>query len=193
MRRAASTCTLWLVLMAAPALRATGEAKWDLRTSEGLDAVCFLNALSGDAYYLEYYRKEYEQFAPKLSPSARRAAGSIRRVLKDEGKAIPSAFLALHYSAGGHDTLRDIIAATRRVEPLRPRLRRTPYYNEEGWKRFTAVQKDVRTVLVALQRAGFEEFWRAEIQPREDEAIGKLRSDLESREVLPLVQQHLGR
>ncbi len=168
-------------------------SRWELRTSEGLDAVCFLNALSGDPYYLEYYRAEYERFQARLSPEAKRAAGAIKRALKDKGKTIPSAFLALHYGAGKHDTLADILEATHQPGLLRSALQQTPYYNKDGWERFEAVQKDVRTVLQALKEAGFEQFWRDEIQPKEEEAIGTLGKELESYEVLPLVQQYLGR
>jgi hypothetical protein len=35
---------------------------WQLNPSLKYDTLCLLNALSGDPYYLHYYRAEYEHF-----------------------------------------------------------------------------------------------------------------------------------
>ena len=44
------------------------RTKWIVRGSEGLDALSFLSPLSGDPFYLEYYKDAVAQFAPRIPP-----------------------------------------------------------------------------------------------------------------------------
>src|SRR5579862_3081488 len=78
---------------------------WDLRPSLTLDALCLLNALTGDPYYLEYYRAEYDHFDPLFTPEERDAFRKLKTIIKDGDGDIISAKMALYFSATGDETL----------------------------------------------------------------------------------------
>lgn len=78
------------------------------------DALCLLNVLSGDPYYLDYYRAEYEHFHPLFTPKENAAFADLKRVIKDEGHGIEghgivSAELTLYYSVLPDETLPEMI------------------------------------------------------------------------------------
>ncbi len=66
--------------LAAAALPAAGHphTEWSVRTSEGFDALCALNLLSGDDYYLQLYPAEATEFAEARYAGSRRAAAAIK-------------------------------------------------------------------------------------------------------------------
>lgn len=67
------------LLFAAPGFHTA--TVWKIEPSLKFDTLCLLNALSGDPYYLRYYRAEYDHFH---APLHTRGAGGIRRVEADD-------------------------------------------------------------------------------------------------------------
>src|SRR5216684_4133643 len=82
---------------------------WRIQPSFTLDTVCFLNVLTGDPFYVGYYKDEYARFEPQLTPAARTALANLKRKIKDENKNIISAFLALYFSATDDRNLSDML------------------------------------------------------------------------------------
>src|ERR1700750_2615856 len=82
---------------------------WQLKPSLKYDALCLLNVLSGDPYYLEYYKAEYDHFHPLFTPKEQAAFVELKHILKDEGGGIVSAGLALNYSVVNDETLPQMI------------------------------------------------------------------------------------
>lgn len=148
-----------------PVPTASGNARpgteWKTRTSEGFDALCALNLLSGDPYYLEKYPEEAKSFAAPRYAAARRAAGRLKAVIKDEDGGIVSAFLALIFSGGPDSTLGAVLASARAPAPLRLSLLQSPFWSEGSWKRFERVRPDVIEALDSMRRAGFSKDWAA--------------------------------
>ncbi|HKQ18269.1 MAG TPA: hypothetical protein VJW75_00850 [Candidatus Eisenbacteria bacterium] len=132
---------------------------WKTRTSEGFDALCALNLLSGDSYYLEKYPEESKLFAAPRYAAARRAAGRLKKVIKDEDGGIVSAFLTLIFSGGPDSTLAAILASARAPASLQSALRESPFWSEDSWKRFERVRPDVIRALESMRRAGFRKDW----------------------------------
>lgn len=85
--------------------------EWRVEPSLKYDALCFLNVLTGDSFYRKFYAAEYARFEPRLSPKVRAALANLKRKLKDENKNIVSAFLNLHFSATGAETLNEMLVA----------------------------------------------------------------------------------
>jgi hypothetical protein len=52
---------------------------WQIRPSFKYDVLTLLNTLTGDSYYLQYYRIEHAYFEPLLTPPARVALVSLKR------------------------------------------------------------------------------------------------------------------
>src|SRR4051812_33975943 len=75
------------------------STKWILKPSMKYDALCLLNVLSGDPYYMEYYKAEYDHFHPLFTPEEQAAFVRLKQVLKDDAHGIISGRLALYFSA----------------------------------------------------------------------------------------------
>jgi len=143
-------------LAASPASAAT---HWDVRTSQGFDALCALNVLSGDDYYVKQYPDEAKAFAALPYAEARAAARELKRVIKDEDGGIVSAFLTLVFSGGPDSSLADVLESARNPGRLEASFRASPFWSEELWDRFQRVRPTVVAALEAMHRAGFERLW----------------------------------
>src|SRR5215471_4893224 len=82
---------------------------WQLQPSLKYDALCLLNALGGDPFYLRYYQAEYDHYHPLFTPGEQTAFSDLKHVIKDEGHGIVSARLALYYSVVDDETLSEMI------------------------------------------------------------------------------------
>jgi len=59
---------------------------WQIEPSLKFDALCFLNTLTADRYYLPYYQSEFDVFKDKLTPTVKEALANLKRKIKDEGR-----------------------------------------------------------------------------------------------------------
>lgn len=176
----------------APALHRS--TAWTLAPSLKLDALCLLNALSGDPYYLSYYREEYEHFAALLPSEALEAARTLKRVMKDEGGGIVSARLTLLFSLLEGDGLPDLLRAVDDAPRLEAALRASPYWSADDWRVYEATLRPaLRVALRALERAGLEAYWREHALPRLERRIGELEPHLPRFDVVPVIEARLGR
>ena len=48
---------------------------WRIEPSFKFDALCFLGVLTGDPFYVDYYKNEYAEFERQLTPAA--GSGSV--------------------------------------------------------------------------------------------------------------------
>ena len=113
---------------------------WELKPSLKYDALCLLNALSGDPYYLEYYRAEYEHFHPLFTPEENSAFERLKHVIKDQGNDIISAKLALYYSVVDDETIPEMIRTAHDSSTMKIELQKTAYWSDEGWKNYEEAQ-----------------------------------------------------
>jgi len=149
-----------LLAMALAATPAHAATRWDVRTSQGFDALCALNVLSGDDYYVKQYPDEAKTFAAAPYAGARSAARELKRVIKDEGGGIVSASLTLIFSGGPDSTLGAVLESARHPEALASSLRASPYWSQESWDQFQRVRPTVIAALEAMHRAGLEKLWQ---------------------------------
>jgi hypothetical protein len=105
---------------------------WDLRPSFMFDTLCALNFLSGDPYYLDYYKSDYDRLSPQLRPEERAAFVNLKHKIKDENGGIISAKLALYFSATNAETLDDMIRVVKDSSVMQRNLQATPYYRVES-------------------------------------------------------------
>ena len=129
----AAACLLALALLMAfvPVGAAAGATHWSVRYSEGFDALCALNLLSGDPYYQQEYAGEAAELATPRYAAARAEAAKLKTVLKDQNGAIVSAFLTLIFSGAPDSTLDavlrpDVQWGSQSVAPARGRSHRRP-------------------------------------------------------------------
>ena len=139
---------------------ASGSPEWGVRTSVGFDAVCALNLLSGDPYYLSQYPGDTQVFGEARYAAAREAARRLKAVIKDQRGGIVSAFLTLVLSGGPDSTIAALLNGAYHPEGLERSLRASPYWSDEVWQTFERVRPDVIAALEGMERAGFESDWR---------------------------------
>jgi hypothetical protein len=72
-----------------PKLGLHSTTDWRVNPSFMLDTLCFINVLTGDPFYLRYYKDEYARFEPQLTPAARIALSNLKRKIKDDNKNHP--------------------------------------------------------------------------------------------------------
>ncbi len=165
---------------------------WRIQPSFTLDTVCLLNVLTGDPFYVGYYKDEYARFEPQLTPDVRAALANLKRKIKDEDKNIISAFLALYFSATDDRNLNDMLDTLKNSEKMRENLKKTDFYSESGWQLYESVKSDLRTVFLFLKTIQFEDYWKQNILPKVERKIADIRKDLPKYNVVTKVERLLG-
>ncbi|HXZ41482.1 MAG TPA: hypothetical protein VEG68_12145 [Terriglobales bacterium] len=193
----ASSWLIWIfaTLLGPPVLAAKDfhtSTDWDVRPSLKYDAICVLNVLSGDPYYLQYYQADYDRLARRLRPEELTAFANLRQRIKDEHGGIISAQLALYFSTVDAESLDDLVKAVDDSSTIQRNLKATPYYDEESWKVYDASRPDLKAAFVALKRIHFESDWEKESQPKVEEAIRRISADLPKYNIIPAVESVLG-
>ena len=192
---------VWLILWGAalaggcvrrPAPVVSTTTHWRLEASLKYDALCLLNALSGDPYYLRYYKREYDHFRPLFLPEEQAAFAQLKHILKDTGGGIVSATLTLYYSAVDDETLADMIRTAHDSSAMRRALQTTPYWNPNAWRLYEQAAPALETALRALDRVGFTTYWTQTAKAKIDARIANLTPDLSQYDIVPVIEQHLG-
>ena len=165
---------------------------WDVRPSLKYDAICALNVLSGDPYYLEYYKADYDRLSRQLRPEELAAFVSLKHRIKDVNGGIISAQLALYFSAVEAESLADLIRVVDDSSVLRRNLQATTYYDEQDWKIYDESRPDLKVAFRALERIHFDADWEKEIRPRLEEARTRIAADLPKYNVMPPIESALG-
>ena len=165
---------------------------WQLKPSLKYDALCLLNALSGDPYYLHYYRTEYEHFHSLFTPEEQAAFIQFKHVIKEEGHGIISAKLALYYSAVDDATLPEMIHTAHDSGAMKAALRKTPYWSADEWQNYEAARPALEAALRALDRTGFKAYWEANAKPKIEKRIAELSPQLPKYNIIPVIESYLG-
>jgi hypothetical protein len=165
---------------------------WQLKPSLKYDALCLLNALSGDPYYLDYYQAEYNHFHPLFAPEEQAAFAQLKHVIKDEGHGIVSAELALYYSAVEDETLPEMIRTAHDSAWMEAALKKTSYWSADEWQNYEAARPALEVALRALDRVGFPAYWAANARPKIEKRIAELAPQLPKYNIIPVVESYLG-
>jgi hypothetical protein len=184
----ALTCSARMFAGDSPA----SATNWKLDSSLKYDALCLLNVLSGDPYYLHYYQAEYDHFHPLFTPAEQAAFKDLKRTIKDEGHEIVSAKLALYFSVVDDESLPEMIRTAHDSSRMQAALRETSYWNANSWQNYQAARPALETSLRALERVGFSEYWAVNAKPGIDKRIRELSSDLPKYDIVPVIENFLG-
>ncbi len=168
------------------------KTDWRIQPSLMLDTVCFLNVLTGDPFYVRYYKDDYARFEPQLTPQARAALSNLKRKIKDENKNIISAFLALYFSATEDSNLDEMLRTLKDSARMKKTLKQTDYYSDGGWRLFESVREDLQTVFLFLKAIKFPEYWQQNILGKVQKKIVGIEKELNGFNVITEVEQLLG-
>lgn len=165
---------------------------WRIQPSLVLDTLCLLNVLTGDPFYVRYYKEEHARFEPQLTSETRAALANLKRKIKDENKNIISAFLALHFSATADRNLDDMLRTLKDSARMKSNLKGTDYYSAKGWRLFESVREELRVIFLFLKAIKFEDYWRQAILPKVEKRISATEKELGGFNVIAEVEQLTG-
>ena len=197
MKKGILLCTLAFILFnqtvlssGAPiAPKKNTKTNWQVEPSMMLDTLCFLNILTGDPFYVRFYKDEYAKFEPRITPSARQALANVKRKIKDEKKHIVPALLTLYFSATDDKNLDDLLKTLKDMRKMQAQLKKSPFYNEEEWNSFESVKEDLRIIFLFLKDVQFENYWRQNILPIIRRKIAEIKPDLPKYNIIGEVEQ----
>ncbi|MBX3062968.1 MAG: hypothetical protein KF726_08330 [Anaerolineae bacterium] len=170
------------------------QTDWQIVPNFAFDTLCLLNALTGDEFYLTYYQREYDHFAPliELDADARQAMAELTRKVKIEGKEIISAFFCLYFSAVEVEDIDDLLTTLQDTSALHRNFAETAYFDPEGEKLFESVKPELGVILRFLQSVNVEQYWRDHFLPAIEAKIAEIGAQLPQYNIVPLVERHLG-
>lgn len=166
--------------------------RWDIEPSFKYDALCFLNILTADSFYLMYYKEEYEKFKPKLTPDAIKALSDMKHTMKDENGTIISAFLCLYFSAVEDSTLEQMSARLDNLHLMDDNMKKTPYYNEDSWKLLVSQKDNLKVIFKFLLDIDFTKYWKENILPKVQNKISEIEPKLPQYDVVKEDEEMLG-
>jgi hypothetical protein len=180
--------------LARPALAADIRTRWNVRTSEGFDALCFVGPLSGKPFYADYYKDELAAFKPLIAPAALAALADLQ-AQADRAGSLLGPDLTTIFSGGPDATLDDLIASLDAAERvLAPPLQTGPYAMEPAdWQAFLTGRPKLRQVLTGLKDAGFPAFRKQYVEPRAAVRLPALTAKLAGMDVIAEQERLLGR
>jgi hypothetical protein len=180
------------VFLPAQSNKLHASTDWELKPSMKYDALCLLNALSGDPYYLHYYQAEYDHFHSLFTPEENAAFAQLKHVIKDEGGGIVSARLSLYYSVVNDETLPEMIRTAHDSSVMEAELKKTPYWDDGEWKNYEQARPALENALRAMDRVGFAPYWKQSAAPGIEKKIAQLSPDLAKYDIVPVIERYLG-
>jgi len=175
-----------------PAASLHQTTEWQISPSFKFDVLCSLNILSGDPFYLDYYKDDYAQLSSGFTAEARAALTDLKLQVKGKNRKIISAFLTLYFSATDDETLEDMLRTLKDSTRMQENLKQTPYYSDAEWHLYASVRGDLRTIFNYLKNTGFDLYWKENILPREQHKIEEIERDLPKYNIIPDIEKLLG-
>ncbi|HRJ99820.1 MAG TPA: hypothetical protein PL089_09435 [Ignavibacteria bacterium] len=169
------------------------STKWEIHPSFKYDALCFVNIMTGDEFYLTYYQDEYNKFKDRLDPEVSASLANLKKVIKEDNGNIVSAWLCLYYSAVDSETLIEMSNATQDLSELKSNFQKSPYYSDDSWSDFESLKGDLLTVFSWLDKIEFEKYWNENINSRISDTINSVRKKLDRYNIIGITEEHLGR
>ncbi len=194
-----SLCALSAIAWPAGDLRAQHPkepnlTRWNVATSEGLDAIAFTGALSGGELYLEHYAKEAGEFGPRLPAAVRADLVALRKEAESSGFGLLWPNLANMLSGTDVSTLDAVLAALAQPEArVRPALQASEYWDEKDWRWFTGAAPRLHRAFAAMREAGFAVYRRQLIGAALDTRATELERALADYDVIRWQQKLSGR
>ena len=178
-----------------PAASPRTRTKWVVRESEGFDALSFMAPLSGDPFYLDYYRPAVDAFTPRMPAQALATLKAVGQRVKSAGILL-SPFLDVRFSAGRDATIDDLLTSA--ADPdgrILPVLKASPYWDSsdpDEWAQFKAALPAIANILQGMKSGGFRNFREAIVQPKR-QRIEELRSKLSGFDPIAGAEFYTGR
>jgi len=173
----------------------TFRTRWSVRPSAGLDAISFLQPLSGRSLYTEPYAEELKTFAPRLPPEVRADVPRLWAEAEKAGVGLLAPALDVVFSSGRNgDTLDAVLAGLAAPERrLLPAYRESPYWEEKSWDWLMGACERLTTVFSAMRTAGLVQFRERHAGRALAERVASVHHDLSGFDVIAWEEKLTGR
>ncbi|MET0533774.1 MAG: hypothetical protein ABW171_06070 [Steroidobacter sp.] len=192
---ALATLALSSSLSGIAAARSTpNKTRWQVRASEGFDALAFLGPLAGNELYTRYYGAEATAFASRLPEAARNDIVKLSAEATSDGYGLLGPNLSVLLSTDGNDaTVDSVIAAIKaRDQRILPKYMKSPYWDEKDWGWFDRMAPRLEVIFSAMRDAGFAAF-RAEHTGDLSVRVADVQRSLNSFDVITWQEKLTGR
>ena len=173
--------TLFVIALNMSTSSAQSRRTWEVRSSVVVEAVCFVNALVGDPYFLRFFQADYAHFSARFRPHVREALSRIR-AWKERDQIILSSRLLTLIPDLTDKTLDDLIAA---VEQPGKRYNMTA-------EQYAVLAPDLKTVFTFLRDENFVGYWKTHRQPEVLSKIAEFKAMTSIVDIVPSVERVLG-
>ncbi|QOR35955.1 hypothetical protein IMX26_03800 [Clostridium sp. 'deep sea'] len=130
--------------------------KFEIKTSYNFDKICFLNCLTGNEYYLKYYKKEYDIFYPLLDKKSKTL---FTKGMEMCGKTTISPLVTLYISSMKDFNKRDLEELINNEQEMKSSFRKHIYYDANEWQDNYTFIKATLPIIKDLERVNFKEYW----------------------------------
>ncbi len=166
---------------------------WNTEPSMKFDALCLLNTLTGDPYYLDFYQEAYNYYKPLLTEKALKDLNQLKKVVKDDGGKIISAFYTLYFSATEDETIDELLARLDNDKIIKENLTKANFYSDKEWELFQKSKPYLKGCLEFLKEIRFETYWNENIKPKAEKRISEIKEKLPQFNVIPEIEKKLGK
>jgi hypothetical protein len=191
------TASASILPVGAAAAQAAGanKTRWQVRSSEGFDAMAFLGPLSGTSLYTEYYGQDAAAFARRLAEPVRSDIPRLWSAATAEGFGLLGPNLAILFSTDGNDASIDTMLAAleAREARIRPAYRTSPYWSEKGWRWFDVAAPRLQAIFAAMRDAGFAAFRAERVGAGLDARVAEVQRALGGFDVVTWQEKLTGR
>jgi hypothetical protein len=164
---------------------------WEIKTSDKFEALCFLNALTGDPFYVPHYQRDFDHFSELFTPKVSRSLRTLFTVKKYSGVVL-SAFLSSLFSVENSESLSGLLESIDESEKLF-RIHRD--YGIFDWKARLLfdgfLKRNLKVVVQFLIDNDFESYLdrnRAVVNYRKSQ----LTKYLNDKDIVTLIETHVG-
>jgi hypothetical protein len=170
------------------------STRWRVETNLAYEALCFMNTLIADPFYLSYYQPEYLGFSAKFTPEVRGALEGLATARREK-QIMLAGVLTFMFSARDPQTLDDAIKIAGDPGGLRRAIDAAGgagYIPDAEWSNIERLLGAVQGVLGFLKAADFEAYWQANIKPALEARAITTRAFLERYNIIPTVETAIG-
>lgn len=172
----------------------TNKTRWQVRASEGFDALAFLGPLSGAELYTRYYGADATAFGSRLPQAIRDDIVKLSTEANTGDFGLLGPTLSVLFSNGNDATIETVLSALKaRNERILPGYQASQYWDEKQWSWFDTNAPRLEAIFTAMRDAGFAAFRAERAGPELNTRIADVQRSLGGFDVISWQQKLTGR
>lgn len=164
-------------------------AKTIVTNSYNMDLLSFLNVMTSDEFYLNYYQKEYDIFYPLLSGAVKEGMNAL---IQSTGRSNIAPFFTTIISSLDNNNNRDPKEMLLEYDAIDKSMRKSPYYSlySDYIKMLPQISGLIIQMIKELEDNGYREYWEKEKLPLIESRCAEIRSLLDKMDILEHISKY---